>query len=139
VPAQPLPPTGRETGIDVGLKVVLITANGEIVENPRRFRRAERYLATCQQRVARRTKGSHRRRKAVAVLPRAHQSVKRQRADFHHKTALALLRANDTIYLEASRVANMARNLTSPRACMMRAGRGSGPSSTSRQYAPGVG
>src|SRR5690242_11053295 len=31
--AQPLPPTGRETGIDVGLKVFLITADGEAVEN----------------------------------------------------------------------------------------------------------
>ena len=35
VPAQPLPPTGRETGIDVGLQVFLITAEGEAVENPR--------------------------------------------------------------------------------------------------------
>jgi len=29
VPMQPLPPTGRETGIDVGLKVFLITAAGD--------------------------------------------------------------------------------------------------------------
>jgi len=43
-------------------------------------------------------------------LARAHQTVKRQRADFHHKTALALLRAYDTIYLEDLRVANLVRN-----------------------------
>jgi putative transposase len=110
VEPQPLPPTGRETGIDVGLKVFLITANGEIVENPRHLRRAERYLAKCQRRVARRKKGSHRRRKAVAVVAKAHQHVQRQRADFHHKTALALLQANDVIYLEDLRVANMLRN-----------------------------
>jgi putative transposase len=35
VPAEPLPLTGQETGIDVGLKVFLITAEGEAVENPR--------------------------------------------------------------------------------------------------------
>ena len=35
VPTQPLPPTERETGIDVGLKVFLITADGQLVENPR--------------------------------------------------------------------------------------------------------
>lgn len=34
VPMQPLPPTGQETGIDVGLKVFLITADGEIIETP---------------------------------------------------------------------------------------------------------
>jgi putative transposase len=33
-PVQALPPTGRETGIDVGLKVFLITADGLIIENP---------------------------------------------------------------------------------------------------------
>ncbi len=110
VPAQPLPPTGRETGIDVGLKVFLITADGEVVENPRLHRRGEKKLTKAQRRVSRRKKGSHRRRKAVGHLQRAHQHVKRQRADFHHKTALMLLRQYDTIYLEDLQVANMVRN-----------------------------
>ena len=110
VPAQPLPATGRETGIDVGLKVFLITADGEGVENPRLHRRGEKQLKKAQRRVSRRKKGSHRRRKAVGNLQRAHQTVKRQRADFHHKTALKLLRDYDTIYLEDLRVANMVRN-----------------------------
>jgi putative transposase len=43
-------------------------------------------------------------------LAKAHQHVQRQRTDFHHKTALALLLANDIIYLEELRVANLARN-----------------------------
>jgi putative transposase len=110
VAAQPLPCTGQETGIDVGLKVFLVTAQGVVVENPRYLRKAERYLAKCQRRVAKRKIGSHRRRKAVQLLAKAHQEVRRQRADFHHKTALALLRANDTIYLEDLQVANMVRN-----------------------------
>jgi putative transposase len=84
VPANPLPPTGEETGIDVGLKVFLVTAQGVVFENPRYLRKAERYLAKCQRRVAKRKKGSHRRRQAVTLLARAHQTVKRQRADFHH-------------------------------------------------------
>jgi putative transposase len=110
VQVQPLPPTGQETGIDVGLKVFLVTAQGVVFENPRHLRKAERYLAKCQRRVAKRAKGSHRRRKAVTLLARAHQTVKRQRADFHHKTALALVRENDTIYLEDLQVRNMVRN-----------------------------
>jgi putative transposase len=35
VPTEPLPLTGKETGIDVGLKVFLITADGQSMENPR--------------------------------------------------------------------------------------------------------
>jgi putative transposase len=110
VPATPLPPTSKETGIDVGVKVFLITADGTVVENPRLHRRGEKQLAKAQRRVSRRKKGSHRRRKAVGTLQRAHQTVKRQRADFQHKTALHLLRQYDTIYLEDLRVANMVRN-----------------------------
>jgi IS605 OrfB family transposase len=36
--------------------------------------------------------------------------VRRQRQDFHHKTALALVRANDTIYHENLQPANMAQH-----------------------------
>ncbi|HEX6800425.1 MAG TPA: transposase [Ktedonobacterales bacterium] len=110
VPTAPLPPTGQETGIDVGLKVFLVTAHGEHIPNPRHYRKAERQLANAQRRVSRRTKGSHRRRKAVALLRRKHQTIARQRRDFHHKTALALLRQYDIVYLEDLRVRNLVRN-----------------------------
>jgi len=109
VPAQPLPPTGRETGIDVGLKVFLVTAHGLVVENPRHFRKSERRLAKADKAVARCQKGSTGRKKAAARRAKAHQQVKRQRADFHHKTALMLVRENDVIYLEDLQVANLSR------------------------------
>jgi putative transposase len=110
VPVRPLPPTGCETGVDVGLKVFLITADGLVIDNPRHYRRGEKQLAKANKRVSRRKKGSKRRGKAVTQLGKAHQTVKRQRADFHHKTALRLLRTYDTIYLEDLRVANLVRN-----------------------------
>jgi putative transposase len=93
----------------VGIKVFLITADGELVDNPRHYRTAERELKKANKRVSRRTKGSHRRRKAVALLAKAHQHVRRQRCDFHHKTALTLVRAYDTIYIEAIQAKNLSR------------------------------
>jgi putative transposase len=110
VPACPLPPTGQETGIDLGLEAFVTLADGTMIHHPRHYLRAERYLAKCQRRVSCRHKGSHRRRKAVNVLAKAHQHVRRQRADFHHKTALALVKQYDTIYHEELRVANLVRN-----------------------------
>ncbi len=56
--------------------------------HPGWYRQAERRLKTAQRRVSRRTKGSNRRRKAVTLLAKAHLTVQRRRADFHHKTAL---------------------------------------------------
>lgn len=44
----PLPPTGQEVGIDVGLKVFAMTSAGEAIPNPRFFRREEDALAKAQ-------------------------------------------------------------------------------------------
>ena len=87
----------------------LITADGEPTENPRYYRTAERALQKAQQRVSRRKKGSKRCRKAAALCAKQHQQMRRQRQDFHHKTALALVRAYDTISVEAIQPASLSR------------------------------
>jgi putative transposase len=110
VPAQPLPPTCQETGIDLGLEAFATLADGTRIFHPGWYRKAERRLKTAQRRVSRRKKGSNRRRKAVVLLAKAHQTVKRQRQDFHHKVALQLVQTNDTIYHEDLQTANMVKN-----------------------------
>jgi putative transposase len=110
VPIQPLPPTEQQTGIDLRLESFATLADGSQIANPRHYRKAERALKKAQRRVSRRTQGSHRRRKAVRLLAKAHQRVRRARADFHHKTALALVRQYDTIYYEDLQTATMLRN-----------------------------
>src|SRR5215469_4781307 len=112
VPVEPLPLTGNETGIDVGLKVFLITADGELMENPRHYRKAEKQLKKAQQRVSRRKQGSKRRAKAAHQCAKQHQHVRRQRRDCHHKTALTLVREYDVIYVEAIQPANLSRRPT---------------------------
>ncbi len=97
MPVKPLPRTGQETGIDLGVESFATLADGSQIANPRIFRVAELHLKRAQRRVSRRKKGSHRRKKAVKLLARAHQKVRRTRQDVHHKTALALVRAYDTI------------------------------------------
>jgi putative transposase len=110
VPVQPLPSTGQETGIDLGIESFTTLSDGTRIFNPGWYRKAERALKTAQRRVSRRKKGSNRRKKAVTLLARAHQKARRQRQDFHHKTALALVQQNDTIYHEDLQTANMVRN-----------------------------
>jgi putative transposase len=109
-PIHPLPPTGQETGIDLGIEAFATLSDGTRILAPGWYRQAERALKTAHRRVSRRKKGSNRRRKAVALLAKAHQTVRRQRTDFHHKTALALVRANDVIYHEDLQTANMLKN-----------------------------
>lgn len=99
IPLRPLPPTDQETGIDLGLglEAFATLSDGARIRAPTWDRTAERSLANCQRRVSQRKRGSNRRRKAVCVLTKAQQTVRRQRQDFHHTTALALVRANDGI------------------------------------------
>ena len=110
VSAQPLPLTGQETGIDLGLESFATLADSSQFANPRIFRVAELNLKRAQRRVSRRKMGSNRRRKAVKLLAKAHQQVRRARQDFHHKTALALVCNYDTIYHEDLQTANMLKN-----------------------------
>jgi putative transposase len=135
VPTQPLPRTGQETGIDLGIEAFASLAHGERIHSPGCYQRAERYLAKCQRRVACRKKGSHRRKKAVVLLAKAHQTVRRQRQDFHHKTALALVKphwpssANTTPSLTKIGGSPIwSRTITSPRASATRGGVRSWPS-----------
>jgi len=110
VPCTPLPLTSQETGIDLGLESFATLADGSQIANPRIFRVAEMALKRAQRRVSRRKKDSHRRRKAVVLLAKAHQHVRNQRRNFHHQEACKLLQQYDAIYYEDLRVRNMVRN-----------------------------
>ena len=110
VPIHPLPPTGQETAIDLGLESFATLADGQHICTPAYYRKAEAYLRRCQRRVSRRQKGSRRRRKAVMLLAKAQQHIARQRRDFHHKLARTLVQPYDTIYYKDLRVRNMVQN-----------------------------
>jgi putative transposase len=109
VPAQPLPATGAVIGVDLGVASFLTTSDGERVSNPRHLSASVGRLGTAQQSLARKKRGSNRRRKAVRKVARLHAKVRRQRLDHAHKTALALVRDHDMIACEALQVGNMTR------------------------------
>jgi putative transposase len=110
VPVKPLPRTGQETGIDLGIESFATLANGKATETPRSFHVAEMNRKRAQRRVARRHKGSTRRRKAVKLLAKAQQTVRRARADFPHKEARPRIAAYDVIDHESLQVANLLQN-----------------------------
>jgi putative transposase len=104
------PVTGETVGIDVGIENFATLSTGACVENPEFLRESEGELKTAQRKVSRRKKGSKRRRKAVNLLQKKHRKIQRQRADFHHKTALNIVRDFDAIAVEDLNVRGMVRN-----------------------------
>ncbi|MFB8793543.1 MAG: transposase [Microcoleus sp.] len=97
------------TGIDVGLKELLTTSEGETVAIPQYYRKAQKRLGVIQKRVSRRKKGSNRRQKTVKQLGRKHKKVADKRKDFHFKTANYLLSKYDVVAHEELNVKGLAR------------------------------
>jgi putative transposase len=110
VPRRPLPMTGREVGLDVGVARFATTSDGEAIANPRFTRAAGAELTAAQQSLARKERGSSNRRRAKAKVAEVHRKIRNCRADFHHKTARALVNEYDVIALEDLRIGNMTRS-----------------------------
>jgi putative transposase len=66
---SPLPDTGQQVGIDVGLKVFATLSTGDEIPNPRFFRQEEHALATVQRRLAKEEKGTPEREGCRKVVP----------------------------------------------------------------------
>ncbi len=103
-------PSGKQVGIDVGLKVFYADSDGNMVENPRHARRAEKKLKRLHRQLSRKKKGSANRRKARKRLAVSYLKVQRQREDFARKTANALVTSHDLIAYEDLQIRNMVRN-----------------------------
>ncbi|MEV0235297.1 transposase [Nonomuraea sp. NPDC050786] len=110
VPAEPLPATGAAVGVDLGVAHLVTTSDGGHLDNPRHLAATADRLAIAQRELARKKRGSKRRRKAVMRVGALHAKVRRQRLDGAHKAALALVRGYDVIVHEDLKVANMTRS-----------------------------
>jgi len=108
---KPLPANTKEIGIDVGLESFATLSDGKSVPNPRWYQKAEAKLRRAQRKVARRKKGSHRRRKAVRLLQKIHQRIKNQRNEFQHKFTFWLVQNFGTIAVEDLNVKGLASGM----------------------------
>ena len=93
VPTNPLPATGRQAGIDVGIASFATTSDGEHIDNPRWGRAAAGRLAAAQQRLQRAKRRSKNRDRRGRTVAARHRKIANQRKDFHHKQARNLARA----------------------------------------------
>lgn len=107
VPRQPLPKTGKEVGIDLGISTFITGDNGLTVHHPQPLKQASNKLRAAQQTLSRKKKGSNNRYRAKLRLAKAHQKISNIRKDFLHKVALQLVKDYDKIILEKLNIAKM--------------------------------
>jgi len=110
VPEKKLPETGKAIGIDLGITSFLVDSDGNKANNPQHLKKSLKVLRRKQRKVSRRTKGSHRRRKARLQVAKAHEKVTNQRKDFLHKLANHYVQSYDTICVEDLNINGMVQN-----------------------------
>ncbi len=107
--------TNKMVGLDVGLKEFLTDSEGNTVENPRFFRKAEKALNRANRKksqkfVNRKKSQSKNYHKARVRYARKHLKVSRQRQEFAKRVAYCVIQSNDLVAYEDLNVSGMVRN-----------------------------
>src|SRR5439155_16306867 len=84
-------------------------SDGEFIDHPRYFRKAEKKLAAAQQDLSRKKRGSHRRKKAVQRVAKCHRKIANQRKDFQHKASRKLVNQYQVIVVEDLQMKNLTK------------------------------
>ena len=104
---EPLLPTNKVIGVDLGLKSFAVYSDGQVIDNPRFFRQDEAELAKVQRRLSKCQKGSPEWHKYKRIVQHIHQRIKNRRDDFAHKLSKQLVDKYQIIALEDLKIADM--------------------------------
>lgn len=111
---EPILPSQKAIGIDVGLKCFYADSQGSVVENPRFYRKSEKQLNYANRLKSRKfVRGqaqSNNYIKARKRYAKKHLKVSRQREEFAKLVALRLIQSNDLIVCEDLNVKGLVKN-----------------------------
>jgi putative transposase len=127
---EPTPKSVHVVGVDVGIKHLAVTSDGQTFANPRALGKAQRTLRIRQKAVSRKVKGSANRRKAVVRMARVHRRVANIRRDAIHKMTTTITKSASMIVIEDLNVSGMLKNR-----CLARALSDASLSEIHRQFA----
>lgn len=102
--------TGKEVGIDLGIKDFAITSDGYKYKNNRYTKTYEKQLKKHQKYLSRKTKGSNRYIKQRIKVATIHKKIANSRIDNLHKISTDLIKKYDVIVLEDLNVKGMVKN-----------------------------
>lgn len=107
---QPKEKTGKEIGIDVGLKFFAVLSDNIVIDNPKFFRENQPDLKRIQQHLSRKIKGSNHFYHNKKNLSRFHRKVARKRGHFLHNLSSSLVSNYDVLAIEDLNVSGMVKN-----------------------------
>ncbi len=102
--------TDKNIGLDLGIKDLCITSDGEKYENPKTIRKYEKSLAKLQRKLAHKEKRSRNYYKQKKKIVLCHEKMKNARKDYLHKVSHKMIRENQVIVSENLQIKNMVKN-----------------------------
>ena len=106
----PIKKSGKSVGVDLGLKDLFVTSEGEIFKNNRYTKKYECRLTKAQRHLSRKVKGSKGFENQRLKVARLHEKISNSRADYLHKCSISLVRRYDTICIEDLNVKGIVKN-----------------------------
>lgn len=100
----------KEIGIDLGIKDLCITSDGDIYENPKIIKKYDKKLKRLQRNLCRKEKGSNNFQKVKQKLAKVHEKMKNIRNDYLHKVSYKIVNENQVIITENLQIKNMMKN-----------------------------
>ena len=102
--------TGSAIGLDLGIKDLAITSDGEKFENPKLIKKYEKKLAKEQRKLAHKKKGSNNWNKQRIKIAKVHEKIHNTRIDNLHKISHKIISENQVVVSEDLAVSNMVKN-----------------------------
>ena len=102
--------TGKQCGIDLGIKDLVITSDGLKIPNDNLIKKSEKKLRTLNRQLSKKKKGSKNRNKARIKVAKFHNKIKNQRSYRNHNISRELVNIYDFIGIETLKVKNMIKN-----------------------------
>lgn len=102
--------TGECVGLDLGIKDLIVTSNGEKFDNKKFLKNSEKQIKHLQRLYSKKTKGSKNQEKARLRLAIAHEKLSNKRKDYLHKLTTKLVKENTIICIENLNVKGMLKN-----------------------------
>lgn len=106
----PMESTGTVIGIDLGIKDLLITSDGEKFDNIRVTKKYEKKLAKEQRKLAHKVKRGKNYEKQRIKVAKIYEKTHNTRLDYLHKISHKLISENQAIISEDLGVSNMVKN-----------------------------
>jgi len=99
----------KAVGLDVGLKYVFATSDGETIDPPKFLRKSEKRLKRLGRSLSRSQKGSNREAKKKIKIARQHEKVADQRRLFNHALSTKIVSDYGAIAVEDLKIPNLMR------------------------------